>query len=333
MPLQENRRSIRAAAMAMKIFPHDVTPDMGGLRGLSALLDAQPNACAVLDLSALQPAGVHIGNLHQYLPTPALRARTLLTHHIGGNWPSTRAWVQAQGYADLHAPFDALSLATDARVAVESLAVLTDMAAINTDKLAQYFSAMQITLEGTSARGWIRNATGLDAESFCLALASHVKAIDRVYHFKSYPSCFLGTEAVDWMAQQYSISREKATKLGLALQKLGLLQHVVHEQPFADAPNFYRTTASSVADRIPLGAALEALKGVGGLEVKDRSYHATNYPQCFVGSQAVDWLCKQYAIRRHEAEIVLNRLHAFGLLAHVQNEHPVVDGFYFYQFL
>ena len=333
MPLQESRRSIRAAAMAMKIFPLDVTPDLAGLRGLGALLETHPQVCAVLDLSALELVGVHIGHLPQYLPTPAMRARTLLTHQNGGNWPSTRAWVKEQGYADLYAPFDALSLATDARAAVESLAVLTDVAAINPDKLAQYFSAMQITLEGTSARSWIRKTTGLDAETCCLALASAVKATDRMYHFKSYPSCFLGTQAVDWMAQHFSLSREKATKLGIALQNLGLLQHVVHEQAFADAPNFYRTTASSVADRLPLGKTLEALAQAGGVEVQDRSYHGKNYPQCFVGSEAVDWLSKQHKIRRHEAEIVLNRLLAFGLIAHVQKEHPVVDGFYFYRFI
>ena len=332
MPLQESRRSIRAAAMSMQIFPQDIEPTLAGLRGLADWLESQPNACAVLDLSALQSVGVHIGNLHQYLATPALRARTLLTLDLGGIWPATRTWAQELGYADLYAPFDAISLATDARLAVEAIATMTDMAAINSDKLAQYFSAMQVVPEAGSARGLIRKTTGLDAQTLCLALASQVKAIDRSYHFKSYPSCFLGTEAVDWMAQQYRIDRQNATKLGLALQKLGLLQHVVHEQPFADAPNFYRSTASSVTDRIPLGKTLQALSQTGGVEVKDRSYHGTNYPQCFIGSEAVDWLSKQQKLRRFEAEIVLNRLHAFGVIAHVQNEHPVIDGFYFYRF-
>jgi Domain found in Dishevelled, Egl-10, and Pleckstrin (DEP) len=333
MPLHQSRRSIRAAAMVMQIFPHDVNPDLAGLQSLTSLLENHSNACLVLDLTALEALGVHIGNLHRFLASPALRSRTLLTQEKGGLWPSTRSWVQGLGYADLYAPFDAHSLATDARSAVESVALMTDMAAINTDKLAQYFSAMQLLPDANSARGWIRTTTGLDAETFCLALSSEVKAIDRTYHFKSYPSCFLGTEAVDWMAQQYGIDRVKAAKLGAALQKLGLLQHVVHEQPFADAPNFYRTTASSVVDRIPLGKMLQAMQQADGVSVKDRDYHGTSYPQCFVGSEAVDWLSKHLKIRRHEAEIALNRLHAFGMIAHVHKAHPVIDGLYFYRLL
>jgi hypothetical protein len=97
-----------------------------------------------------------------------------------------------------------------------------------------------------------------------------------------------------------------------------------------------------------------------GVEVKDRKYHLKSYPQCFIGTEAVDWLVNHHwANTREEAEAVGNRiLQKYGLAArfkrlasvfrmridmlylwcrgifqHVAKEHDFRDKFYFYRFL
>ncbi|MFM7330078.1 MAG: hypothetical protein ACKO1L_00170, partial [Brachymonas sp.] len=57
------------------------------------------------------------------------------------------------------------------------------------------------------------------------------------------------------------------------------------------------------------------------------------YPQCWVGSEAVDWLHAKKKLARHEAENLLNRLMSFGLIEHVLREHRIKDGKFFYRFV
>jgi GTPase SAR1 family protein len=70
-----------------------------------------------------------------------------------------------------------------------------------------------------------------------------------------------------------------------------------------------------------------------GVEVKDRKYHLKIYPQCFVGSEAVDWLVNNgFAINRKEAEYIGNKIMEKGVFSHVVNEHKFRDKYYFYRF-
>ena len=201
------------------------------------------------------------------------------------------------------------------------------------DALARYFSAMQVKPDAGSARGLVRKATGLTAEALCADLASNVKALNRVYRLKSYPSCFLGTEAVAWLAKQHSVSTDQAVAIGVALQSLGMLHHVAHEHTFANEDYFYRTAVSTAVERAPLGALLKMLSSKSGVSVRDRIYHGKTYAQCFIGSEAVDWVKKSQKIANHEAEILLNRLHAFNFIEHVARDHPVRDGMFYYRFV
>jgi potassium-dependent mechanosensitive channel len=81
------------------------------------------------------------------------------------------------------------------------------------------------------------------------------------------------------------------------------------------------------------GATLSLLRSKTGVVVRERSYHGTNYPACFVGSHAVDWLHSKLKLSRLDAEIMLNRLYGFDLIEHVTREHSVQDGTYFYRFV
>ncbi len=326
-------QALRAVCMALRHPPAELVAGPDALARLDAALAAQPHSVAVIDLTAMAAHVPSLTALAAAVPDAQRRARIVLTRELTGLWPTEQAWAQALGFAGLWADLDPVSLAQPANPLVESLARLAGAPPLPAEALAQYFSAMQVKLDDATPRHRIRRATGLTAEALCRAMASHVKAIDRTYHFKSYPSCHTGTEAVDWLSTRFKLKRTAAVRLGLDLQALGLLQHVVHEQPFADLPNFYRPTLATALERWNLGVVHALVtQPSSGIELKDRSYLGTTYPQCFVGAQAVQWLAKRLKLRAHEAEILLNRLMRFGLIEHVTGDHPVRDGNFFYRF-
>ena len=311
----------------------DLTANADGMHQLQSSLQVMPYSMALIDLGAMQPAMPTILALTKFMEDPALRRRVVLTRgSVGPVWAADRAWAKRLGFCDLYPEMDSSSLVAESHDFLDHVAQMTDVASINPNLLSQYFSAMQVRLDGRSPRGLIRKITGLDAESLCTLVASNVKSLDRTYRLKSYPSCFLGSDAVTWLSTHFRIKRDVALDVGQALEKLGFVSHVVHEQPFADAPNFYRTALSTSADLLSLESVLAVMASQGGVEVRDRSYLGKNYPACFVGSEAVSWIHQKYKLPRHSAEMLLNRLHGFGLLQHVTNEHQVRDDNFFYRF-
>jgi Domain found in Dishevelled, Egl-10, and Pleckstrin (DEP) len=319
--------------MAMKVLPQDILPSVSDLGQLAQQLHEDSNAVAFIDLSGMRSAVPHMLALAQLLATAQARGRVILLHENTGVWATDVKWANELGFAGLVAQTDAVSLGTDARSVLDTVARLTWTAAIEPGALTRYFSAMQITSTAAGPRPLIRKATGLSAEALCAAIASSVKALDRTYRLKSYPSCFLGSDAVSWLAKQYGVAADQAVALGAALQSLGMLHHVTHEQPFANTPNFFRTNLSTAADRQPLGALLKVLSSKAGVQVKDRTYLNKLYPACFVGSEAVDWLTRQSKVKRHDAEIILNRLYRLNMIEHVAHAHEVRDGLFFYRFI
>lgn len=63
---------------------------------------------------------------------------------------------------------------------------------------------------------------------------------DRNYYLNFYPSCFIGSEAVEWLVQQQNYKREEAIEIGQILLEKGIIHHVADEHPFKDAYLFYR---------------------------------------------------------------------------------------------
>jgi Domain found in Dishevelled, Egl-10, and Pleckstrin (DEP) len=333
MPPGSARSAVRAALMAMNVVPHDVLPNRTELARIAQTLRVQPGTVAIVDLAGIRQVTPHLVALADLMSPTDTRQRIALTRSHRGLWQADRSWVQELGFADLYAQLDAFSLVAQGRDLLNWVARLTGAAPVEADTLTRYFSAMQVQPDTTSPRGFIRKTTGLSAEALCSALASNVKALDRLYHLKSYPSCFLGTEAVDWLAAQYAVPKTEAVQLGGALQTLGMLHHVAHEQTFADAPFFYRTAVSTAVERMRPGVVLRALSASNGVQVRDRLYLGKSYANCFIGSEAVDWLKTQLKLSRHDAETLLNRLHGLDLIEHVTHEHPVRDGFFFYRFV
>lgn len=333
MPAGEARNAVRASLMAMQVVPQDILPSRADLEQLAHTLQADAHTVAIIDLAGVRHAAAHLLALVALLTSPAARQRTLLTRPQHGLWAGDRAWAQALGFADLAAQLDCVSLGSESHPVLDWVARLTGAQPLQSGALARYFSAMQIKPDATSPRGLIRKATGLSAEALCAALTSNVKALNRSYHLKSYPSCFVGTEAVAWLAQQYTLQAAQAVALGAALQSLGMLHHVAHEHTFANEAFFFRTAASTAVEGIDLGVLLRLVSSKAGVEVRDRLHHGKTYAQCFVGSEAVDWVHTTQKIARHDAEIALNRLHGFNLIEHVTHDHPVRDGLFFYRFV
>ena len=80
----------------------------------------------------------------------------------------------------------------------------------------------------------------------CMALADRISEAngvvdDRRYRLKTYPKCFVGSQAVDWMITSgRSPSRADATAHLQLLILTGLAAHVCNDHPFKDEFLFYR---------------------------------------------------------------------------------------------
>jgi sensor c-di-GMP phosphodiesterase-like protein len=74
------------------------------------------------------------------------------------------------------------------------------------------------------------------------------------------------------------------------------------------------------------------MRGVTGVETRDRMQMLLRYSECFVGSEAVDWLSEHLRISRRSAVRVGQRLVALGYIHHVAEEYDFADGYLFYRF-
>jgi len=63
----------------------------------------------------------------------------------------------------------------------------------------------------------------------------------RSYHFSTYRSCFVGSEAVDYLVrEQLADTRKAAVALGERMAQAGFFHHVVDDHGFEDRYLFYR---------------------------------------------------------------------------------------------
>ena len=65
------------------------------------------------------------------------------------------------------------------------------------------------------------------------------KVKDRSFRGKSFPRCFVGTEAIAWLREAFKLDLAEAITLGQTLLRLQLIRHVVDEHDFIDQDYFY----------------------------------------------------------------------------------------------
>ena len=182
---------------------------------------------------------------------------------------------------------------------------------------------------------------------------------DRMYKFRTYKSCFVGCEAIDFMVQaRIASSREEAVQLGRRLEEeRQLFHHVTREQPFKDDYLFYRFSTAgdddsssssmkdfddgdSKSDDLSIHAlSSDELAAVGeqlrrGVRVKNRQYRLKTYKNCFIGSEAVDYLVQSGLVcsRANAVEIGRRLTVELDFFHHVTDDHQFDDAYLFFRF-
>ncbi|MEL6495853.1 MAG: hypothetical protein AAFQ41_12155 [Cyanobacteria bacterium J06623_7] len=86
--------------------------------------------------------------------------------------------------------------------------------------------------------------------------------------------------------------------------------------------------------RLSLTEATELVQELkkGSLVVKDRQHNLSTYPQCFIGSELVDWLMTHRELLEAEAIALGQNLLEHDLISHVLRDHDFKNEFLFYQF-
>lgn len=332
LPHDAAHKAARALVMALGLIPKPIQDSEQALHLLLAQMQQHPQAVALLDLGSLPLSFKHVPDLARKLPDAIRRRVILCRHEQGPVWPADQAWARDLGFAGLFAEIDTAAILTDNAALPMVLAQLAGCSPLPAQKLAQYFAAMQAKPDPLTLRGLIRAQCNRDAESLAQVMSSGVKSVDRSYRLSSYPACFMGTDAVQWLRGQYHCSTQTAVQLGQALQTLGLIHHVVHEHAFENEAFFYRLDATTNTSQAHLGHLLEMLQSKGGLAIADRSHMGKLYAQCWIAKDAVSWLCTKYRLPRYEAENQLNRLLSYGLIEHVTQAHRVKDAHLFFRF-
>ena len=83
-------------------------------------------------------------------------------------------------------------------------------------------------------------AVDIEALAITMRQSGELEFQDRHYRMNLYPTCFIGSEAVDWLMKTQNCSREEAINLGQLLIDRGIIHHVVDQHPFRDDNLFYR---------------------------------------------------------------------------------------------
>lgn len=320
------RDALRAGLMALRCVPINLPFEASERYAFLKRMVSCERVFLFIDISNISlPAADRFDFVVSNLPQK-LRERTILTRLAGGHVSEAdRAWIKTLGFSDLIGEFDARDLEGSLRVVFDLMAMKLELPLLSTGELARYVSAVATTAAQGTPRALIRGQTGLSAEQLVALLNDKLDIQDRSYHLKKYPACFIGSEAVLWMVKRLKLTLEAAVGVGQALGSLGLLHHVEHKHNFSDEGLFFRLAISRVADTKDLGGAFVALQEQ--LSISDRSYLGTIYPRCWVGSEAVDVICKQYSVARHVGHLILHRQMQFGLLLFigVQNAFAKFD--------
>lgn len=75
-----------------------------------------------------------------------------------------------------------------------------------------------------------------------------LKLVDRTWHFKFHPHCFLGSELVSWLIKYFEDinTRDEAVEYGQSLKSRNLFEHVERRHGFLDGHYFYEFTSDYV---------------------------------------------------------------------------------------
>lgn len=319
------RSLLRAALTSQGMAPLDLRSEQ--LLAGAAEPGAVPEAESVLlfDLAADNLAGASISDALRQIATLAWRPRVFAIAPLPRLvWKNESAWCQRRtGLPMLPRPETGIAA---------FLAMLFAALGLPEADPRRLDTHLRVLLGGREepADALVRRLTGDSPEALAAALIASGNVADRRYRLRKYPQCMVGSTAVDWLAARHGGNRDQAASLGQALERSGLLHHVVKQQAFQDGEFFYRVAAPGRFDEVALDYAELALRTAAGL-IADRSWRGMKFPRCMVGSEAVDALCAAFALTRAEATLLGQSLMDLGQLRHVADEHPFADDNLFYE--
>lgn len=334
LPAGAGRSALRTGLMAANLPPTDMPADQRQRSAALCGLADRDQAVVFIDIShRTDGSRPGILELDALIPKGVCRRRVFLTRLAGGHVSlADRRWVQSLGFADLYPEFSSADSEGSLGQALEGIHALFSLPTIAPQELARYLKVLAEDATATAPRERLRRLSGLTAEALAQKLVTLLDFRDRTYRLKTYPQCFVGSEATAVMVKSFGCSAQQAVTLGQDLGALGLLVHVTHDHGFQNENLYFRLAVSRAADRLDMAKIYAELSGEKGVPVADRSYLGKIYPRCWIGAESVDWLSARYKLSRHEAWIVLQRLAQLGLLEHVLKEHDFQDGEYYYRF-
>jgi hypothetical protein len=334
LPHTPGLAALRSALMALRLPPTPLPAAAAARRRSFAAMTADTLTIAFLDISHRQGTPANgLVDLFTHAPIGAARQRVMLMRMSEGHVSEEdRRWVRELGFADLLPEPEASDPEGVLRQAVDWAAATLGVPALAGEELARFARASATGVTELTPRALIRRRTGLAAEAFAERLAAVLDIQDRRWLLHSYPRCFVGSEAVQRIAATWACTPAEAVELGRALARLGLLVHVVAEHDFGEENLYFRLSIDDGALGPSLGALWETLSLAGGVQAKTRSYLGKSYPDCWVGSDAVERLCKRHSLTRLQAWLALHRMMQFGLFEHVTRARPFIDGDFYYRF-
>ena len=198
---------------------------------------SRPADLLLVDLSELAAEALTLGRFAEEVAAaqPWLKLAATLAERFEVA-AAERRWARRQGAIDL---FPRLSAAALMRERSPALTTVLGELRLPVDgaKLAQALRAIGANAEdGVAADPAALAALGVDLEDLAEEMRGPegVECRMRRYRLRAYPDCFVGSEAVAWIARACDVSREIALQAGQELLARGVFYHVVKEQPFRD---------------------------------------------------------------------------------------------------
>ncbi len=154
-----------------------------------------------------------------------------------------------------------------------------------------------------------------------------LKIRTRTHGLRTHADCFVGSEAVDWLARHRNLDRAGAVRLGRQLMALGMIQHVVHEHDFKDDSLFYRLCHhQSPKVNVEADAQLAAaLRSAQGPRWRPHARGLLMHSGCVTGRELVNWMVARKGIARDTATQWAAQWMRQGVLRHVYDDEPVRD--------
>jgi hypothetical protein len=334
VPHGPDRDVLRASLLAIQGVPTNLPAELHARRAALKNLEQDPNSFVFLDISrrALEGQGLVLGGIAEALSSVplGLRSRTVLTQ-VPYSFVSAaqRTFVKSLGFCDFLSEFESQDIDGRLRSVLASCSKVVGTPSVSQDDLSRYLSALGTNDKG-APRLTIWRHTGLSVGPLIDLLSKHLEIHDRSYHLKKYSKCFVASEAILWMSRRFKIPISAALAVGKALASLGLIYHVEHEHQFSDNYLFFRLVHSNSSFTVDLGDVYLLL--LNKLQIEDRNYLGKTYHNCWVGVEAIDILCENYAIPRYVSYMLMHWLEQLGLFVHVANQQSFADANYFFQF-